>query len=283
MPTLNQDRILWSIEHITIHGDTDIFPYPFEFEFLREKKEAIAQALSELNTTTYRPMSALDSLVPKSRHGFRVAHQLYPIDTVMLTAATVTLGEAIEAARDTVTNRPGFSYRYSPNDEFRLFSPQCRYSDWLQQQHIKALFSDPGEYAFVIEADISDFYQRLYHHRLENCLVDAAGSATPETRLIMSMLRDIRARQSFGLPVGGNAARLLAELSILDIDRALSAKGYDFTRYVDDFRIFVRPNQDPYSSLAFLANSLWSIQGLSLASSKTRIVRLSSIRLSYIY
>lgn len=272
MPTLNREKILWSLEHIVAHGDTDIFPYPFEFEFFNAKKEAIVQSLAEMNTATYRPLSPVESLVPKSKNGFRIAHQLYPVDAVMLTTATVTLGDAIEATRNTVANHPGFSYRYRPDVEYHMFSPQCRYSDWLQQQNIKSIFSDDEEYSFVIEADIADFYQRLYHHRLENSLLEVTGSATTETRFIMSMLRDIRARQSFGLPVGGNAARLLAELAILDIDRALTAEGYEFTRYVDDFRIFIKKDQDPYSALAFLANSLWSGEGLSLSTSKTKII-----------
>ncbi|MBB4168516.1 RNA-directed DNA polymerase [Rhizobium sp. BK538] len=277
MPHLDRQALLWSLEHIVEHGDTDIFPYPFEFEFLREKKQEIADALAAENTATFRPLSPLDSLVPKSRHGFRVAHQLYPTDAIFLLAATSSVGPQIEAARGDVDARPGFSYRYEPGDNFKMFAEGCRYSNWLWTQFAQVQFAEPGAFTHVIEADISDFYQRIYHHRLENNLREAAGETT-ETRLITAFLRDIRARQSFGIPVGGNASRLLAELALVDIDRALVGEGYLVSRYVDDFRIFIRNGQDPYDALAFLADSLWAGEGLSLASSKTRVIQFEIYR-----
>ncbi|MGK9338736.1 RNA-directed DNA polymerase [Sinorhizobium meliloti] len=277
MPHLNRQAILWSLEHITRHGDTDIFPYPLEFEFFQDRKQQIADALAAENTATFRPLSSLDSLVPKSRHGFRVAHQLYPSDAVMLLAATSSIGHQIEVARGPAISRAGFSYRFRPGEDFVMFAEGCRYSQWLVHQFGQVQFADDDEYTHVVEADISDFYQRIYHHRLENCLQEAVGEVT-ETRMIMSFMRDIRARQSFGIPVGGNAARLLAELALLDIDRALAAEGYEFTRYVDDFRIFIRAGQDPYNALAFLADGLWAGEGLSLASSKTRVIPFEHYR-----
>lgn len=275
MPHLNRDSLLWSLEHITAHGDTDIFPYPFEFEFLRERKEEVVAALAAENTATFRPLSSLDSLVPKSRNGFRVAHQLYPTDAIFLLAATFSIGPQIEVARGGA-DRPGFSYRFAPGDEFTMFAPHCRFGNWLLNQYGHVTFGD-GRYTHVVEADIADFYQRIYHHRLENGLLEAAGDTT-ETRLIRSLLRDIRARQSFGIPVGGNATRLLAELSLVDIDRALEGEGYEFTRYVDDFRIFIKPDQDPYNALAFLADNLWSSEGLSLSTAKTRVIPFEQYR-----
>lgn len=277
LPHLDRDQLLWSLEHITQYGDTDIFPYPLEFHFLRDKKDEIVDALADQNTATYRPQSPLDSLVPKSRHGFRIAHQLYPSDAIVLLAATISIGHSIETARGERDTRPGFSYRFQPSADFRMFATDCRYINWLQHQFGFVHFSENERYSYVVEADISDFYQRIYHHRLENNLSDAAGENT-ETRLIKSFMRDIRHRQSFGMPVGGNAARLLAELALVDVDRALLGQGYEFTRYVDDFRIFIRSDQDPYSALAFLADSLWSGEGLSLASSKTKVVPFDQYR-----
>jgi hypothetical protein len=42
---------------------------------------------------------------------------------------------------------------------------------------------------------------------------------------------------SYGLPVGASAFRLVAEVTINDIDHALAAQGYRFCRYSDDFRL----------------------------------------------
>ncbi len=45
---LDADHFLCAIEHITAHGDTDIFPYPFELKFLEDRKEVVAKELSSL-------------------------------------------------------------------------------------------------------------------------------------------------------------------------------------------------------------------------------------------
>jgi hypothetical protein len=277
MPHLSREIILWTIRHILAHGDTDVFPYPIEFQFLADRSEEIADALAREDIAVYRPLSPLESLLPKSRFGFRTVHQLFFSDTVMFNAAVVAIGAEIEAARIGAGNDIGFSYRFEKRDDFRMFQADCRYADWLQQQHIRLMFADEATYTHVVEADISDFFLRIYHHRLENNLAEIAADRHVVS-FVTSFIRNIRARQSFGIPVGSNASRVIAELSLLDIDRALAAQGYDATRYVDDFRIFVKPGQDPYAALAFLAEYLYSNDGLSLNASKTRILTLQSFR-----
>lgn len=89
------------------------------------------------------------------------------------------------------------------------------------------------------------------------------------------MLKEFTVRQSFGLPVGSDFARLIAEAVLVDTDEALLREGYDFTRYVDDVVIFIKPGQDPYGALSFLAEHLAKCEGLSLSSQKTRIYEAS--------
>jgi hypothetical protein len=120
MATLSEEKLIWSIGHLLKHGDTDIFPYPLEFNFLEARKAEVAKALASLDIATYKPMSVLESLVPKSRYNFRVAHQLYPIDNVLLTGAVYSISSELEACRLPIGDGP-FSYRCSPNDEFDLF------------------------------------------------------------------------------------------------------------------------------------------------------------------
>jgi hypothetical protein len=86
---------------------------------------------------------------------------------------------------------------------------------------------------------------------------------------LKKQIKAIRARQSFGLPVGGTASRLLAELALSDTDRALQDRGFIATRFVDDFRIFLATNEDSYEALGFLAEQLAINEGLSLNASKT--------------
>ena len=55
-------------------------------------------------------------------------------------------------------------------------------------------------------------------------------------------------------------------------DSALIDEGIDFTRFVDDFRIFIRADQDAYRALSFLAEQLSVTEGLTLNAQKTRIL-----------
>src|SRR5690606_28777891 len=107
--------------------------------------------------------------------------------------------------------------------------------------------------------------------RLEN-LLDEAAPANGAARYIKKVIKVIRAKQSFGLPVGGTAARLLAELALSDTDKALIDHGIIATRFVDDFRIFLNAGDNPYDVLSFLAEQLSINEGLSLNAAKTKVM-----------
>jgi hypothetical protein len=134
MTNIAEEALTWSIHHLLKHGDTDIFPYPLEFGFFADYHVQITKFLAGLDISNYRSMSALESLVPKSRYNFRVAHQLYPTDTILFTAAVHSIGADLESSRLSVGDGP-FSYRYSPNHDFDLFAEHCRYGDWLKAQY----------------------------------------------------------------------------------------------------------------------------------------------------
>jgi hypothetical protein len=88
---------------------------------------------------------------------------------------------------------------------------------------------------------------------------------------VLSGLLRSCSKQSHGIPVGGTASRLIAEAVLADTDNALAGEGIEFTRFVDDFCVFVKPDQAPYSILAFFADQLAASEGLSLNAQKTRL------------
>ena len=99
----------------------------------------------------------------------------------------------------------------------------------------------------------------------------ATSSVAPVTSPMSTPTCKSRPRQSFGLPVGGAAARLLAELALSDTDKALMDQGISATRFVDDFRIFLNAGENPYDVLSFLAQQLSINEGLALNAAKTRV------------
>ena len=132
--------------------------------------------------------------------------------------------------------------------------------------------SDEDEtiYSYVLVCDISDFYSRIYHHRVENALKWLKTNSDIVKRIV-SLLQVFSRTVSYGLPVGGPASRLLAELALNSVDKLLRGEGIRFCRFVDDYRIFCSSKEEAYQRLIFLSEKLFN-EGLSLQKNKTRIL-----------
>ena len=265
---LSLESLTVAIKHLGKFGDTDVFPHLPELAFMREQNKEVANALHVLDLDTYNPGGAAEALAPKRRYGFRIVHQLPVIDTVLLLAAVIEIAPSIEAHRQPVQGIQAFSYRYSPDGKGGLFRPDRTYKFWLAAQ--LEYIQENLKIKHVVGTDISDYYARVSFHRLEN-LLDEVAPGHGAARYIKKYISVIRAKQSFGLPVGGNAARVLAELALCDVDSALVNDGKIATRFVDDFRLFLSANETPYDALAFIAELLGINEGLSLNVAKTKV------------
>ena len=261
-----------TIKHLCKYGDTDVFPHLPELAFFRDESAAIVDELQRLDLDTYTPGGAIEALAPKSRYGFRITHQLGAVDTMLLLASVVEIGRLIEERRPPCTGIEAFSYRFHGDAEESLFLQNHTYKDWLHAQ--QSLVKGNLKIKQVVATDISDFYARINFHRLEN-LLDEAAPGHGATRYIKKSIKVIRVKQSFGLPVGGTGARLLAELALSDTDKALIDHGICATRFVDDFRIFLKAGEDPYEVLSFLAQQLSINEGLALNAAKTSVTSRS--------
>jgi hypothetical protein len=131
--------------------------------------------------------------------------------------------------------------------------------------------------AVVVQTDIASFYEHIYHHRLENIIRDLAPAGSTIALQIDRILNKLAAGRSFGLPVGGQCARVLAEVMMTPIDRSLSDAGLSWHRYVDDFTLVCPSQQDAYKALSVLSHAL-ADYGLSLNRSKTTFLSAKHYR-----
>lgn len=257
-----------AIEHICEYGDTDVFPHLKEIHFIKDKKSEIVSELSKLNLDSYQPLQSIEALAPKSRYGFRIANQLHFADTILFTASVIEIGEDLEKIKQPNLKPGPFSYRFSTSPEPSLFEKDHNYRDWLKWQ---LNYAQTQDFEHVIFSDIADFFQRIYFHRIENTL-DISTDKKGIKRFIEKTIKTIRSRQSYGIPVGGSASRIIAEAILSDSDAALLDEGYEFTRFVDDFRIYIPSTKSPYEALSFFAEQLFLTEGLTLNSQKTNIL-----------
>jgi reverse transcriptase-like protein len=271
---LNASSITRAIDHLTKFGDTDVFPHLAEIVFLSEKKDEIVQELSVLDLESFNPAQAIETIAPKSRYGFRIVQQLLLLETLLFTAALIEIGSDLETLKRPLGENGPFAYRFSSGGDGSLFMKNHTYRDWLEWQSEKV---KSGGYKEVICTDIADFYQRIYLHRIENTL-DSATANKGIKRFIEKLIKQIRSKQSHGIPVGGTASRLIAESVLADSDNALADEEIEFTRFVDDYRIFVKQGQEPYSILAFLADQLAASEGFSLNAQKTKLYSVEKFK-----
>lgn len=257
-----------ALDHICAYGDTDVFPHLGELHFLRDKRDEVLSELSVLDINSYQPLQAVEVLAPKSRFGFRIVHQLHFVDTILFTAAVIEIGEELENLKSSEGNSGPFAYRFDATGGKSLFQSGHTFRDWLIWQKS---YAEKADFDYVVFSDIADFYQRIYLHRIES-LLDVATAKKGVKHFIERVIKAIRSRQSYGIPVGGSASRVLAEAALSDSDAALLDEGIAFTRFVDDFRLYVASEQVPYQVLSFLAEQLFLTEGLTLNGKKTSVM-----------
>lgn len=260
-----------ALDNIIAFGDTDIFPYPIENHIFFDVRSKVTSLLLDIHGnfddffTNNSPINE-NALSPVGYTGFRWATQIDPIWNAYILGLVISIGENIERVRIPVSKNTIFSYRFKLDTEHHsLFDKIGR----LEFQ--KKSLENAEEYKYVLICDISEFYPRIYHHRLENSLTQLGLGTDIPTR-IMKFLQHCANNNSYGLPIGGPAARLLSELLLNRTDNLMKSDGITFCRFADDYHIFGQTIEQIYQNLVFISEKLLKNEGLSLQKSKTRIM-----------
>lgn len=272
IPTNMDDHIELALGNITKYGDTDVFPFPLENHIFFDKHAETVDLLRSIhsdfdNCLKNTPPIHERSLAAVGYTGFRWATQIDPLWNAYLLTLVISVGREIENARIPIHRNVVFSYRFNPDStEKTLFD---RNIGWIAFQRTSGELAQ--KHSFVLVCDISDFYTRIYHHRLENALKKAVTNKDTVRRILL-ILFHIAKGVSYGLPIGGPAARLLSELLLNRIDRLLLTSGVTFCRFADDYHIFANSREQAYEYLVLLSEKLLDNEGLPLQKAKTRIL-----------
>ena len=272
------ESIRLAVRNIATHGDTDVFPFPLENYWFHDEEQDIVDLLTQIDNDFDSWMKSYEVLYAKTLasvgyFGFRAATQIDPLWNAYLLALVVEISPDLEAARIPSIDEIVYSYRFSPSaDKATLFDREIGWGLFHQTAVNRA-----AAFPFVVSTDISDFYGRVSHHRLENALEDAvrlrSGNLVVVHRIkaILSRLSD---NASYGLPVGGNAARILAETLLNRTDRLLRTQKITFMRFVDDYVLFANSMEEAHQALVRLSEALLR-EGLTLSRQKTRVTSQS--------
>lgn len=261
-----------ALKNIVRFGDTDIFPFPIENHVLHDKPDEAVAILTALDADVPRslaekPPANVGALAAVGYTGFRWATQIDPFWNAAYLSWVLSIAQQIEDSRVPVERQQVFSYRYLWNEaESTCFRRDIGWRSFIERALEKA-----HENAFVVSCDISEFYLRVNHHRIENSILHLPDAVVANSK-IRAFLSNLSGTYSFGLPVGGPASRLLSELVLGQIDSLLGANNVDFIRYSDDYFLFTNSPDESFKALVTLTKLLIENQGLQLQKSKTRIM-----------
>ncbi|MDE2842007.1 MAG: RNA-directed DNA polymerase [Chloroflexota bacterium] len=261
--TLHADSIHWAIESIGRHSDGDIFPSIPEFSAVFASPKGLIDELSAQPIGDYEPQPCRRFIVPKDDLSFRQATQLHPQDSLILTAVIYQYGSGIEARR--LPDDIVFSYRFNPDDQYRLYGSGSKWNEfWMSASEKSKNFSH------VLYCDITDFYNQIYHHVVENQLI-SSGFQNQALKWVRELLSSTTQGVSRGLPIGPHGAHLLAESTMIPIDNSLKEIGLQFLRFSDDMVFFCDSEQQAKRTLRAVATTLDKQQRLQTQRHKTKV------------
>ena len=209
-------------KNIIKFGDTDIFPFPFETRMFSDIFEELIVSLKETHDNFIErlnecPPINISACSTVGYNGYRWATQIDPFWNVYFLGLVLSLSEKIE--KDRVSEDYVYSYRYAPDfNTGSLFNSNINWRKF-QNESLDLAKNDPS-INFVLTCDIADFYTRIYHHRLENAL-DRIDPQKEISSKIKKLVQTFSGTNSYGLPVGGPASRILAELALDSLDHIL--------------------------------------------------------------
>lgn len=262
---LDKSSIKWAIKHLNNVGDTDLFPVPIEFSIVSELGSKAVKKISDIDLSNYDPGKNRRFIIPKNKIDYRVATQLDPLDSILLAGVTYQFGDNIENRRINIGKQKVYSNRFDPDKEGNMYDQEIGWNKFWTKCRSKA-----SSYDYAIKLDIVDFYNQIYHHTLENQLIES-HFPNQVMKYLKRLAQDTTAKVSRGIPVGPHSTHLLAEATMIPIDNTLHMKGISFCRFVDDMVVFVNSEEEAYLKIQNIAKVLDTQQKLKLQSGKTQV------------
>lgn len=262
---LNENSIVWGLNHINKESDTDLFPKPIEIKILKEIQGKVINKLKDQDIGSYKWNPCRRFIIPKSEFSYRLATQLDPIDSIMLSSIIYEYGNLIENKRRPIVENRVFNYRFKPSNDGYLYDRNNAWKNFWSNCKEKM-----NNYKYAVYMDISDFYNQIYHHVIENQLIEC-GFPNEIKKSLMNLLESLTQKVSRGIPIGPHSVHLIAEMSLIPVDDSLVIKGFEFCRFSDDIVIFCNEEIDTRIVIYEMAQILDKQQKLVLQKQKTKV------------
>ncbi len=247
-------------------GTTDVLPLEPEAWVLRHYSHELARAALDPTSRVQHPV--VSTPVPLGSVAFRVIDAPHLVHHIRLGTAVLQLGSAIEAGR--LPWRHTTAARFAPNlATARVIAPGSR--DLLAER----LSEIAGRSPLLVALDVGACYPSIRHEILRAHLLRLPGA---KHATVATVMRELGSLGVWGLPVGGVVSRLLAEVALDPVDRAILRQGPEFVRHMDEFFVAARSESDARRVVALVGQALQGV-GLTINRMKTKLLASSNLPL----
>jgi hypothetical protein len=270
MFTLKENYIEWAVKHLQKYSHSDFYPKIFEFSAIFHNWEQVKTYILSLDLDKYCPKPPVINAALKPNGTFRIVHQLDPIDSIIYTALIREICETVERYRIPEKLKIACSYRIKPDLEGSFFASDTGWDVYISRSE---KLSKKYKSGYMITADITDFYNQIYIHRIRNLIEEASKDIfKKQAEILEAFLLNLNEETSKGIPVGPAPSIILAELIMASIDKKINTYTKDFVRYVDDIRIFFTDREKAILVLEELTHFLYTCHRLVFSGEKTKII-----------
>ena len=230
-------------------------------EFEDEQEEQLERLHEELKQSTYQPQPVREKLIPKAGQPGKYRKLGIPAvyDRVCQQALLNRLGPIFEPLFDDANfgYRAGRSSKDALRKVWRELESGC---EW------------------IVDADLKDFFGSVDQEKLMTLITqriaDGRVLGMIESMLKAGCMSEGKWRPTErGTPQGGVISPLLSNILLTPFDREMRRRGYQLTRYADDWVVTCGSPADAKAALAAAKQVLGEL-GVELHSEKTRIVHI---------
>lgn len=244
---------------------------------LRERLADQNDGNNEAGGSQYEPRAPRIIDVPKSQYHLRPASVLHIEDTVVYSALMLMLYDDI---RETISWSAG-SRRFS----HVLYEDKAEDNRWqtFERDHWQDMEDEKirlaQEYDYVLETDVSGFYENIDIERAISVIREMTGQTAVAMELweLLDTWAEPRKR---GVPQGYGPSDIIAEAYLDSIDRRLANYDLNHLRFNDDFFVFCGNHNEAIRAQNLL-EKWFRAMGLNMKAGKTEIRDADTAQVDY--